>query len=96
MEPPALLPARHAWNRLRSNRRSVSAAIRTPLRNLRPGWVRDGGIPPMLERLRRADVRARIRADIARDGLNNCGRIPSWDVGRVAGSPHLPVWTGDV
>jgi N-acyl-D-aspartate/D-glutamate deacylase len=65
-----------------------------PLRNLFPRWVMDGGIPAMLQRLGRADVRARIRADIARDGLNNFGRIPSWDVVRVAVSPHLPEHAG--
>ena len=47
-----------------------------PLRNLLPRWVVEGGIPAMLERLGRAEVRARIRADIARNGLNNFGRIP--------------------
>jgi len=61
-----------------------------PLRNLFPRWVMDGGIPPMLERLGRPEVRARLRADIARDGLNNFGRIPSWDVVRVAVAPNLP------
>jgi N-acyl-D-aspartate/D-glutamate deacylase len=61
-----------------------------PLRNLFPRWVMDGGIPAMLERLGRADVRVRLRADIARDGLNNFGRIPSWDVVRVAVAPNLP------
>jgi N-acyl-D-aspartate/D-glutamate deacylase len=65
-----------------------------PLRNLFPRWVMDGGIPAMLERLGRADVRARLRADIARDGLNNFGRIPSWDVVRVAVAPHLPDQAG--
>jgi N-acyl-D-amino-acid deacylase len=61
-----------------------------PLRNLLPRWVMDGGIPAMLERLGRADVRARLRADIGRDGLNNFGRIPSWDAVRVAVAPNLP------
>ncbi len=60
-----------------------------PLRNLFPRWVMDGGIPAMLERLGRPEVRARLRADIARDGLNNFGRIPSWDVVRVAVAPNL-------
>jgi len=50
----------------------------------------DGGIPAMLERLGRAEVRARLGEDIARDGLNNFGRIPSWDVVRVAIAPYLP------
>jgi len=61
-----------------------------PLRNLLPRWVVEGGIPAMLERLGRADTRTRIRTDIARHGLTNFGRIPSWDVVRVAISPHQP------
>ncbi len=65
-----------------------------PLRNLLPRWVMEGGIPAMLERLRVRDVRARIRDEIARHGLTNFGRIPSWDVVRVAVSPHLPEHAG--
>src|SRR5438552_11964966 len=61
-----------------------------PLRNLLPRWVVEGGIPAMLERLGRAEVRKRIREDIARRGLTNFGRIPSWDVVRVAVAPHQP------
>jgi N-acyl-D-amino-acid deacylase len=61
-----------------------------PLRNLLPRWVVEGGIPAMLDRLGRAEARARIRADLARDGLTNFGRIPSWDVVRVAIAPHQP------
>ncbi len=61
-----------------------------PLRNLLPRWVVDGGVPAMLERLGRAETRARIRTDIAREGLTNFGRIPSWDVVRVAIAPHQP------
>ena len=61
-----------------------------PLRNLLPRWVMEGGIPAMLERLRSRDVRTRIREEIARSGLPNFGRIPSWDVVRVAISPHMP------
>jgi N-acyl-D-amino-acid deacylase len=61
-----------------------------PLRNLLPRWVMENGIPAMLERLRVRDVRTRIRDEVARDGLTNFGRIPSWDVVRVAISPHLP------
>ncbi|HKQ66263.1 MAG TPA: D-aminoacylase [Methylomirabilota bacterium] len=61
-----------------------------PLRNLLPRWVVEGGVPAMLERLGRADVRARIRTDLARDGLTNFGRIPSWDVVRIAVAPHQP------
>src|SRR5438094_1900485 len=65
-----------------------------PLRNLLPRWVVEGGIPAMLARLDRAEVRARIRGDLARDGLNNFGRIPSWDVVRVAIAPNLPQEAG--
>src|SRR5262252_6346039 len=50
-----------------------------PLRNLLPSWVQDGGVSAMLARLAGSEVRARIRSDIARDGLNNFGAIPSWD-----------------
>jgi N-acyl-D-aspartate/D-glutamate deacylase len=65
-----------------------------PLRNLLPLWVMEGGIPAMLERLRSRDVRTRIREEVARKGLPNWGRIPSWDVVRVAISPHMPENTG--
>jgi len=54
----------------------------------------ENGIGAMLERLGRRDVRTRIRDDIARNGLTNFGRIPSWDVVRVAISPHLPDHAG--
>ena len=65
-----------------------------PLRNLLPRWVMGGGIPAMLERLGRRDVRTRLREEIARNGLTNFGRIPSWDVVRIAVSPHLPDHAG--
>jgi N-acyl-D-aspartate/D-glutamate deacylase len=65
-----------------------------PLRNLLPRWVMDGGIPAMLERLGRRDVRTRLREEIARTGLTNFGRIPSWDVVRIAVAPHLPEHAG--
>src|SRR5919201_3422858 len=65
-----------------------------PLRNLFPRWVMDGGIGPMMERLRRPEVRTRLRAEIAREGLNNFGRIPSWDAVRVAVAPRLPEQAG--
>src|SRR5262249_54510877 len=61
-----------------------------PLRNLLPRWVMEGGIPAMLERLRVRDVRTRIRDEIERNGLTNFGRIPSWNVVRVAISPQMP------
>ena len=46
-----------------------------PLKNLMPQWVQAGGVPDMLARLALPETRARIGVDIARDGLNNWGRI---------------------
>ena len=34
------------------------------------------------------------RADIAREGLNNWGRIPDWDCVQISISPHLPQFAG--
>ena len=48
----------------------------------------------MLERLRLPETRARIRADLARDGLNNWGRIANWDRLQISISPHLPQHAG--
>jgi N-acyl-D-aspartate/D-glutamate deacylase len=70
------------------------AAGSNPLKNLMPQWVQAGGVAAMLERLGQQDTRARIRADIARDGLNNWGRIPSWDCVQISISPHLPQFAG--
>ena len=65
-----------------------------PLKNLLPQWVQAGGVAAMLERLALPETRARIRADIARDGLNNWGRLPSWDGVQISVSPHLPQYAG--
>lgn len=65
-----------------------------PLRNLLPPWVQQGGIGAMLERLRDPTARARIREDLDRDGLNNFGRIPSWDAVRIALSAQQPELAG--
>ena len=65
-----------------------------PLKNLLPQWVQAGGVDAMLERLALAETRTRIRADIARDGLNNWGRLPSWDGVQISVSPHLPQHAG--
>jgi N-acyl-D-aspartate/D-glutamate deacylase len=65
-----------------------------PLKNILPQWVQDGGVEAMLERLRLSDTRERIRQDIARDGLNNWGRIASWDAVRLSITPHLPQHAG--
>jgi N-acyl-D-aspartate/D-glutamate deacylase len=66
-----------------------------PLKNLLPQWVQAGGVDAMLARLPLEDTRARIRADIARDGLNNWGRIPSWDAVQISISPYLPQHAGE-
>jgi N-acyl-D-aspartate/D-glutamate deacylase len=66
-----------------------------PLKNLLPPWVQAGGVAAMLERLTQRDTRDRIAADIARDGLNNWGRIPSWEAVRISISPHLPQHAGE-
>jgi len=70
------------------------AAGSNPLKNLMPQWVQAGGVDAMLQRLRLAETRERIRADIARAGLNNWGRIPSWDCVQISISPHLPQYAG--
>jgi N-acyl-D-amino-acid deacylase len=65
-----------------------------PLKNILPQWVQAGGVEAMLARLPLAETRARIRADIAAHGLNNWGRIPSWDCVQVSITPHLPQFAG--
>lgn len=61
-----------------------------PLKNLMPQWVQAGGVGAMLARLPLKETRDRIREEIARDGLNNWGRIPDWDCVQISISPHLP------
>src|SRR6478736_1323725 len=70
------------------------AAGSNPLKNLLPQWVQSGGVPAMIERLKVPATREKIRSDIARDGLNNWGRIPSWDCVQISISPHLPQFAG--
>jgi N-acyl-D-amino-acid deacylase len=70
------------------------AAGSNPLKNLLPQWVQAGGVEAMLERLASAETRERIRTDIARAGLNNWGRIPSWDCVQISISPNLPQFAG--
>ena len=70
------------------------AAGSNPLKNLLPQWVQAGGVPAMLERIKKPETRGKIRTDIARDGLNNWGRIPSWDCVQISISPHLPQFAG--
>jgi N-acyl-D-amino-acid deacylase len=65
-----------------------------PLKNLLPQWVQAGGVDAMISRLSRRETRDRIAADIARNGLNNWGRIPSWDCVQISISPDLPEYAG--
>ena len=66
------------------------AAGANPLKNLLPPWVQIGGNEAMLARLALPETRARIGAEIADDGLNNWGRIPSWEAVQISISPRLP------
>jgi N-acyl-D-amino-acid deacylase len=65
-----------------------------PLKNILPQWVQAGGVDAMLERLKLPETRKRIAEDIAANGLNNWGRIPSWDAVRVSITPHQPQFAG--
>jgi N-acyl-D-amino-acid deacylase len=65
-----------------------------PLKNLLPQWVQADGLEATLARLALEETRRRIRAEIERDGLNNWGRIPSWDDVQISISPHLAQHTG--
>src|SRR5207253_2931296 len=70
------------------------AAGANPLKNLLPPWVQVGGNAAMLARLAEPEARARIEAEIADDGLNNWGRIPSWKAVQVSVSPKTPAYDG--
>ena len=71
------------------------AAGANPLKNLLPPWVQVGGLEAMLARLALPATRDRIRTEIKRDGLNNWGRIPSWDCVQISVSPRLPQHAGE-
>src|ERR1700736_3817079 len=70
------------------------AAGANPLKNLLPPWVQIGGNAAMLARLAQRETRARIRDEVARDGLNNWGRIPSWEAVQISISPRRPETAG--
>ena len=70
------------------------AAGANPLKNLLPPWVQVGGNAAMLGRLAEPQMRARIAQEIAESGLNNWGRIPSWDCVQVSISPNRPETAG--
>src|SRR5215468_12091836 len=65
-----------------------------PLKNLLPPWVQIGDNETMLARLARPEVRTRIRAEIADRGLNNWGRVASWESVQISISPRLPETAG--
>ena len=65
-----------------------------PLKNLLPPWVQIGDNETMLARLALPEVRARVRMEIADHGLNNWGRISSWDAVQISVSPRLPETAG--
>src|SRR5229473_1702840 len=71
------------------------AAGANPLKNLLPPWVQVGGLEAMLARLALTETRTRIRTEIERDGLNNWGRIPSWECVQISVSPQLPQHAGE-
>jgi N-acyl-D-amino-acid deacylase len=71
------------------------AAGANPLKNLLPPWVQIGGNEAMLARLALPEIRARIEAEIADHGLNNWGRIPSWEAVQISISPKLPQHAGE-
>ena len=70
------------------------AAGANPLKNLLPPWVQVGGNAAMLARLADPQQRARIAREIADHGLNNWGRIPSWDSVQISISPQRPETAG--
>jgi N-acyl-D-amino-acid deacylase len=65
-----------------------------PLKNLLPPWIQIGDNEMMLARLALPEVRARLRVEITDHGLNNWGRIPSWDAVQISVSPRLPETAG--
>jgi len=70
------------------------AAGANPLKNLLPPWVQIGNNETMLARLESPETRARIRAEVGDHGLNNWGRIPSWEAVQISISPRLPETAG--
>lgn len=65
-----------------------------PLKNILPQWVQAGGVEAMIERLKEPPSRQRIRQEIEKEGLNNWGRIPSWEAVRISITPHQPEHAG--
>jgi N-acyl-D-amino-acid deacylase len=70
------------------------AAGANPLKNLLPPWVQIGGNEAMLARLALPETRVRLATEIADCGLNNWGRISSWEAVQISISPRLPETAG--
>jgi N-acyl-D-aspartate/D-glutamate deacylase len=69
-------------------------AASNPLKNLLPRWVQSDKIAEMEARLASPENRARIREEIAQQGLNNFGRIKDWSAIRISVSPNQSQFAG--
>jgi N-acyl-D-aspartate/D-glutamate deacylase len=65
-----------------------------PLKNVLPHWVQIGGNEAMLARLALPETRARIDTELAAHGLNNWGRLASWEAVQISVSPRMPETAG--
>jgi N-acyl-D-amino-acid deacylase len=64
------------------------------LKNVLPHWVQIGGNEAMLARLALPETQARIDAELSAHGLNNWGRLPSWEAVQISVSPRMPETAG--
>ena len=71
-------------------------ASSTTLRTLLPGWVLEGGVEAMLERLRDPAARARIKAEVeaGRTGEEDLAANAGWDGIMIADAPGRPETEG--
>jgi N-acyl-D-amino-acid deacylase len=69
-------------------------AASNPLKNLLPRWVQSDKIDEMMARLASRENRARMRSEIAANGLNNFGRIKDWSAIRISVSPNQAQFAG--
>lgn len=68
----------------------------TVLMQLLPSWVATGGVDALLDRLRSADIRHQIRAELLRDETAYLNRVGGWENVMIAavGDPSLARFTG--
>jgi len=85
--------ARAAGIAIDADQYPYTAAV-NPLKNLLPRWVQSDDLAEMQARLGDRANRARIKNEIAVQGLNNFGRIRDWDAIRISVSPNMPQFTG--